>query len=66
MLRKPHIRRPLAALLVILGAALIFLAPETWSGALLLALGLSIEMAGIAIKRKNPDSASCRKSQHPK
>jgi len=53
MLRKPHIRRPLAALLVILGAAILFLAPETWAGALLLVLGVTIEMVGVAIKRKD-------------
>lgn len=53
MLRKPHIRRPLAALLVVLGAIIIFLAPETWAGALLLALGVFIEVAGIAIKRRD-------------
>lgn len=53
MLSKPNIRRPLAVLLVILGAALMFLAPETWPGALLLALGVTIEMLGIAIKRKD-------------
>ena len=53
MLGKTHIRRPLAALLVIVGAAMIFLAPETWAGALLLVLGVLIEVAGIAIKRKD-------------
>jgi len=57
MLKKPHIRRPLAATLVILGAAMIFLAPETWAGALLLVLGVSVEVIGIAIKRKE--------KQHP-
>ena len=57
MLRKPHIRRPLAALLVMLGAAMIFLAPETWTGALLLALGVFVEVIGIAIKHKE--------KQHP-
>ena len=53
MLRKPHIRRPLAALLVILGAAIMLLAPETWAGALLLVLGVSVEVLGIALKRKD-------------
>ena len=53
MLREPHIRRPLAALLVILGAAILFLAPETWMGALLLVLGVFVEVLGIAIKRKD-------------
>ena len=53
MLSKTHIRRPFAAMLVILGAVIIFLAPETWAGVLLLILGVLIEVAGIAIKRKN-------------
>ncbi|MGC2456772.1 MAG: hypothetical protein WA435_02105 [Gallionellaceae bacterium] len=53
MLRKPHIRRTLAALLVILGAAMLFLAPETWAGTLLLALGVFVEVAGIAIKHRD-------------
>jgi drug/metabolite transporter (DMT)-like permease len=53
MLRKPHIRRPIAALLVILGAAMLFLAPETWAGALLLALGVLVEVAGIALKHRD-------------
>ena len=52
MIRKPHIRRPVAVLLMLLGAAMIWLAPATWAGALLLALGVSIEVAGIAFKRK--------------
>lgn len=53
MLRKTHIRRPVAALLVILGAVMIFAAPETWAGALLLALGILLEAAGIAIKHRD-------------
>lgn len=52
MLRKTHIRRPLAALLMILGAAMMYLAPQTWAGILLLVLGVSVEVAGIALKRK--------------
>lgn len=52
MLRKTHIRRPLAVLLMILGAAMMYLAPQTWAGILLLVLGVSVEVAGIALKRK--------------
>ncbi len=52
MLRKPHIRRPVVVLLMLLGAAMIFLASETWAGALLFALGVSVELLGIAFKRK--------------
>ena len=53
MLRKPHLRRPLAALFVMAGALMMFLAPETWAGALLLALGVAIELIGIALKRRD-------------
>ncbi len=51
MLRNPHIRRPVV-LLMLLGAAMILLASETWVGALLFALGVSVEVVGIALKRK--------------
>lgn len=51
MLRKRS-RRTLALILVVLGGVLIFLAPEMWTGVLLLALGVAIEVAGIALERK--------------
>lgn len=53
MLRKSHLRRPLVILLAVAGALVMFLAPETWAGALLLALGIAIEVAGIALKRRS-------------
>ena len=53
MLRRPYLRRSLAALLAIVGAMMMFLAPETWAGALLLALGVTIEVVGIALKHRN-------------
>lgn len=52
MLKKPRIRRPIAALLMILGAALMYLTLETWAGIMLFILGMLIEAAGIAIKHK--------------
>lgn len=52
MLRKTHIRRPVAVALMAAGALLMYSAPASWEGALILALGVSIELAGIAIKRK--------------
>jgi hypothetical protein len=52
-LNKAHLRRPLAALLAIAGALVVLLAPETWAGALLLALGISIEAAGVAMKHRD-------------
>jgi hypothetical protein len=52
MLRKAQIRRPVAMLLMLLGAALIYLTLETWAGILLFALGLLIEAVGIALSHK--------------
>jgi hypothetical protein len=52
MLRKTHIRRPLAVLLMMLGAAMMYMAPQTWAGVLLLVLGVSVEAVGIALNRK--------------
>lgn len=52
MLRNPRMRRPVAALLMLLGAAMMLLASETWVGALLLALGVTVEAVGIALKHK--------------
>lgn len=52
MLRKNNIRRPVAALLMILGAMVMYLTPETWAGMALLVLGVAIELAGIALRCK--------------
>ena len=49
---NPQLRRRLAIMLAAAGAVLIFLAPETWAGAVLLSFGVAIELAGIALKRK--------------
>lgn len=52
MLGKINIRRPLAIALMLLGAVMMYSAPESRGGAWLLALGVAIELVGIAIKRK--------------
>ena len=52
MMRKTHIRRPVAVLAMLLGAALIFLTPETWAGILVFGLGALIEVVGIALSHK--------------
>ncbi|WP_157265689.1 hypothetical protein [Thiobacillus thioparus] len=52
MLRKRRTRRVLAAALVVLGGVLMALAPEIWAGLLVLALGVAVEMAGIALEHK--------------
>jgi hypothetical protein len=52
MLRKQRSRRVLAVFLVVLGGVLMYLAPEMWAGLGVLALGVVIELAGIALERK--------------
>jgi uncharacterized membrane protein HdeD (DUF308 family) len=52
MLRKQRSRRVLAAILVVLGGVLMFLAPEIWVGLIVLALGVVIELAGIALEHQ--------------
>lgn len=52
VLRKKRARRVLAALLIVLGGVLIFLAPEMWAGLLLMAVGVAVEVAGIALERQ--------------
>jgi hypothetical protein len=53
MLRKRRSRRVLAAFLVVLGGVLMYLAPEIWAGLVVLALGVIIELAGIALERQS-------------
>lgn len=47
-------RRIIAGVLVVLGAVLMFAAPETetLSGAIVLGLGVLVEIAGIALERR--------------
>ena len=52
MLRKRRSRRGLAIFLVVLGGVLMYLAPEIWAGLVVLALGVVIELAGIALEHK--------------
>ena len=52
MLRNSRIRRASAVIMVVLGAILMFLAPEAWPGALALILGVALELAGIALEHK--------------
>jgi hypothetical protein len=50
MIKNKRIRRTSALIMVALGAILMFLAPEVWQGALLLALGIIIELVGITLE----------------
>lgn len=52
MLRKQRTRRVVATVLVVLGGVLMAMAPEIWAGLLVLALGVVVEVAGIALERK--------------
>jgi hypothetical protein len=52
MLKNRRVRHVVAISLVILGGLLMALAPEIWEGLLVLAVGIGIESAGIALERK--------------
>lgn len=50
MIRNPRTKRFLSVTLLILGGVLMFLAPENiWIGALLFALGVGVEIAGLVL-----------------
>jgi len=51
MLNKRRPRRILAGVLIVLGGVLMYLAPEIWAGLAVLALGVVIELIGIALER---------------
>lgn len=46
-------RRAIAVIMVVLGAILMFLAPEEWPGELVLILGVALEVVGIALEHKS-------------
>lgn len=52
MIRNKRNRRIGAAILIVLGAMLMLLAPQAWPGALVLGLGIVVELIGIALERK--------------
>ena len=52
MLRKRQSRRILTILMAVLGGVLIYLAPESWAGVVLLGLGVALEVAGIALEHR--------------
>lgn len=58
---KAPARRWLSLTLIALGAVLIVLAPQTWPGGLLLALGVLLELIGMAFgDRRRSDSLNQR------
>ena len=52
MIRHTRARRASAVIIVVLGAMLMLLAPEAWPGALLLVLGVALELLGIALEHR--------------
>ncbi|WP_177194546.1 hypothetical protein [Nitrosospira briensis] len=50
MIRNPRTRRFLSVVLLMLGGILMFFAPENiWIGAVLFAIGLGLEIAGLVL-----------------
>ena len=58
LIKYRGLRRALGALLVMAGALLMWLAPEVWSGVMLLAAGIALEAAGIALEHRASRSRS--------
>lgn len=52
MVNNLRTRRASAAIMVVMGAILMLIAPEIWVGLLLLILGVVLELAGIALGHK--------------
>lgn len=52
MIKNTRARRTIAAVMILLGGLLMLLAAEVWQGALLLVLGVVLELVGIALERK--------------
>jgi drug/metabolite transporter (DMT)-like permease len=53
MIRNPRRRRPVAILLIVLGALLMFFAPDNaWIGIVLGLLGIAIEAIGLAMAER--------------
>ncbi len=50
MIRNRAVRRTVALVLVVLGGLLMMLAPPIWIGAIPLALGILLEVVGIALE----------------
>jgi drug/metabolite transporter (DMT)-like permease len=52
--KKPH-RRILAFSLIVLGAVLMFLAPEVVVGVVMMIVGVLVEMIGITLEHRQTD-----------
>ena len=56
LIKHKGLRRALGAVLVGVGAVLMWLAPEVWSGVVVLVAGIALEVAGIALEHRNDRS----------
>ena len=56
LIKHKRLRRALGVVLVGAGAVLMWLAPEVWSGVVLLTAGIALEIAGIALEHRNDRS----------
>lgn len=54
MIRNRRLRRTLALGLIVVGGVLLLLAPSAHYGLIAFALGVVLELAGIAIERRGP------------
>jgi len=50
---NPQLRRRLAVMLAAAGAALIFLAPDTWASVALLLMGIAFDLKNLNLSTKN-------------
>jgi len=50
LIRYKPLRRALGAALIVIGAVLMWFAPEVWSGVALLVVGVALEIAGITLE----------------
>jgi len=53
MLRNRRLRRALAALLLVLGGLLMLFSPSVQVGLVAFALGVALELAGLALERRD-------------
>lgn len=52
MLKRTLHRRTLGITLIVIGALLMWLAPEIWSGVIMIFIAIALEILGISLERK--------------
>ncbi len=53
MLKRTLHRRILGSTLIIVGALMLWLAPEVWSGVIMILIAIALEILGITLERRN-------------